>query len=71
MATQTNFIPSKLKVGFQQRPTSLNRSLGYVIYYDEKGKLRKETSFESWRAKDIDPQEHENTPQNHFLVSIS
>lgn len=34
------FIPSKLKIGFCERSDTFTKKLAYVIYYDEKGKLR-------------------------------
>ena len=45
------FIPKKIKVGFQNRDDTYTNKLAYVIYYDEKGKLRKQASWESWRDK--------------------
>lgn len=38
------FIPKKLKIGFQNRTDTYTQKLAYVIYYDEKNKLRKEQS---------------------------
>jgi hypothetical protein len=43
--------------------------LAYVIYYDEKGTLRKETSWNSWRDKKIDPQEFDNVPTSGFVLN--
>lgn len=48
------FIPSKIKVGFQDRSGTYTGKLAYVIYYDNKNVLRKEKSWESWRDKKID-----------------
>jgi hypothetical protein len=48
------FIPQKLKVGFQLRKDTYSGKLGYVIYWDNKGKLRKETSWNSWCHKPDD-----------------
>jgi hypothetical protein len=45
------YIPKKLNVGFQLRKGTYTGKLAYVIYWDDKGKLRKETSWESWRQK--------------------
>lgn len=42
------FIPTKIKVGYQERDDTYSDLLGYVIYYDEKGKLRKEQSWRGW-----------------------
>ncbi len=38
------FIPSKIKVGFQERSDTYTGKLAYIIYYDNKGVLRKERS---------------------------
>jgi len=46
------FIPTKINVGLQGRDDTYTGKLGYVIYWDNKGKLRKEGSWESWRWKE-------------------
>ena len=63
------FIPHRIKVGFQERSDTYTKRLAYVIYYDEKGKLRKETSWEGWRSKDIEPVEYENEPTEGFVLN--
>jgi len=63
------FIPQKIKVGFQNRSDTYTQKLAYVIYYDEKGKLRKEPSWESWRDKKIDPEEYDNVPTEGFVLN--
>ena len=63
------FIPSKIRVGFQERKGTFTGKLAYVIYYDEKGKLRKEGSWESWRDKNMEPVEFDNTPQTGFIFN--
>lgn len=35
------FVPKKINVGFQNRDDTYTGKLAYVVYYDEKGKLRK------------------------------
>lgn len=40
----TIFIPKRINVGFRNRSDTYTKKLAYIIYYDEKGKLRKETS---------------------------
>jgi hypothetical protein len=62
-------IPSKIKVGYQNRNDTFTKKLAYVIYYDEKGTLRKEKSWESWRDKKIDPDEYDNTPMEGFVLN--
>ncbi len=63
------FIPKKIRVGYVKRQDTYTQRLAYVIYYDEKGKLRKETSWEKWRDKSIDPEEFENKPHSGFVIN--
>ena len=35
------YIPKKIKVGFQEREDTFNGLLSYIIYWDDKGVLRK------------------------------
>ena len=42
------FIPEKIKVGYQHRQDTYTKKLAYVIYFDSRGKLRKEKSWTSW-----------------------
>lgn len=63
------FIAPKIKIGFQNRTDCFTGKLAYVIYYDEKGKLRKEKSWESWRNKDIPIEEYENVPTEGFTLN--
>lgn len=65
----TIFIPKRINVGFQNRKDTYTGKLSYVIYYDEKGKLRKEPSWQSWRDKSIDPQEFDNEPISGFVLN--
>ena len=63
------YIPSKLKVGFQERSDTFTGKLAYVIYYDEKGKLRKEASWRSWCQEQLGSIEIDNTPQPNFTFN--
>lgn len=63
------FIPKKIKVGYQERSGTFTGKLAYVIYYDEKGVLRKEKSWEGWRDSNIEPQEFDNTPMPGFIFN--
>lgn len=56
-------------MGFQTRNDTYTKKLAYVIYYDEKGKLRKEPSWNSWRDKKIDPEEFDNVPTEGFVLN--
>jgi len=63
------FIPKRIKVGFQERDDTYTKQLAYIIYYDQKGKLRKEASWNGWRDNSIDPQEFDNTPIAGFVLN--
>lgn len=63
------FIPKKINVGFQNRNDTYTKKLAYVIYYDEKGKLRKESSWNSWRDDKIPNEEFENIPTEGFVLN--
>lgn len=63
------FIPSKIRVGFDKRDDTYTGKLGYVIYYDAKNKIRKETSFLGWIDKSIPVLELDNTPQSGYVFN--
>jgi hypothetical protein len=63
------FIPKKIRVGFQNRSDTYTNNLAYVIYYDEKGVVRKEKSWNSWRDPKIDPVDFDNTPTSGFVLN--
>ena len=65
----TIFLPKTIKVGYQKRSDTYTGQLAYVIYYDQKGKLRKETSWNSWRDDKIEPQEYSNEPTSGFVLN--
>jgi len=63
------FIPEKINVGFQNRSDTYTKKLAYIIYYDQKGVLRKETSWNSWREKKIENVITENVPTSGFVLN--
>lgn len=63
------FIPKTINVGYQNRSGTYTGKLAYVIYYDEKGTLRKEQSWNSWRDKKIPNDEFENVPMSGFVLN--
>lgn len=63
------FIPKQINVGFQNRSDTYTKKLAYIIYFDHKGVLRKETSWQSWRDKEIDNIIHENVPTSGFVLN--
>ena len=63
------FIPEKINVGFQNRSDTYTKKLAYIIYYDQKGVLRKETSWNSWRDDKIENFIAENVPTSGFVLN--
>lgn len=63
------FIPKTINIGYQNREGTYTGKLAYIIYYDEKGKLRKETSWNGWRDQDIPNEEFENVPTEGFVLN--
>lgn len=63
------FIPDKIKVGFQKRDDCYTKQLGYIVYYDQKGVLRKETSWNSWRDHKLSPVDCDNVPHSGFVLN--
>jgi len=62
-------IPKKIRAGFQERTSTYSGKLAYVTYYDSKGKMRKENSWNSWVDKNIDPQDYDNEPISGFVLN--
>ena len=62
-------IPPTIKVGYQNRSDTYTNKLAYVIYYDEKGVLRKEKSWDGWRDKKIPSNEFKNEPTSGFVLN--
>ena len=66
---ETFFIPRKIRVGYQERKSTYTGKLAYVIYYDQKDVLRKETSWESWRDKKLGDNVFNNEPLSGFVLN--
>lgn len=69
MSTKQLFIPQRIKVGFQKRGGTYTGKLAYVIYFDSKGTLRKEKSWQNWRDEKIKPVEFDNDPTTGFVLN--
>ena len=69
MTNTTLNIPNKINVGFQERSSTYTGKLAYVIYYDNKGVLRKERSWSGWRDKNIPNEEFDNVPTDGFVLN--
>lgn len=65
------YIPKKLKVGYVKRNDTYDGRLAYVVYYDNKGKIPKQRSFDNWVDKEIPTLEFDNTPFNGFVLNKS
>ena len=63
------YIPKTIKVGYQKRSDCFTGQLAYIIYTDDKGVLRKQKSWESWRDKKIEPSDFDNTPISGFVLN--
>lgn len=62
-------IPKKIKVGYQNREDTFTGKLAYVVYIDEKGKLRKAASWSGWRDSKIEPTDFDNVPTAGFVLN--
>jgi hypothetical protein len=63
------FLPQKINVGYQERTDTYTGKLAYVIYFDEKGKLRKEASWNGWRNQKLSNDIYENAPTSGFVLN--
>jgi hypothetical protein len=68
MLNQLN-VPKEIVVGQQNRQGTYTGRLAYIIYKDEKGKLRKEGSWNCWRDKTIEPLYLDNVPTEGFVLN--
>lgn len=73
MANSENFIiPKKINVGYVNRSDCYTKKLGFITYTDTStGTLKKEKSWNSWRDRNIQPDEFENIPIEGFIVNRS
>lgn len=69
MSNSKLLIPEKINVGFQERKDTYTGKLAYVIYWDSKGVLRKEKSWNSWRDNSFPNLELENKPTEGFVLN--
>lgn len=69
MPSSQLFIPDKIRVGAQDRTGTYTGRLAYVIYYDQKGVLRKQKSWDAWRDHKIAPVDYDNAPTEGFVLN--
>jgi len=63
------FIPKTIRVGYQDREDTYTGKLAYVIYIDQTGKVRKETSWNNWRHHKFEPNDFDNIPTEGFVLN--
>ena len=63
------FVPKIINVGYQNRKDTYTGKLAYVVYTDEKGTLRKEASWNSWRDENISTDTFDNVPTSGFVLN--
>jgi hypothetical protein len=66
---QQLLIPEKIKVGYKKDQSTYTGNLAYVIYYDHKGVLRKEKSWQGWRTKNLGSHDYNNEPTEGFVLN--
>lgn len=69
MASSKMNIPKTIHVGYNERRDTYTGKLAYVIYTDNKGKKRKETSWEGWRQQKLGSDDYENEPMSGFVLN--
>lgn len=69
MSIKKMFIPDKINVGYQKRDGTYTGKLAYVTYIDEKGKLRKEKSWNQWCDNNIQKDEFVNDLTDGFVLN--
>lgn len=69
MTSSQLMIPNRINAGFQNRNDTYTTKLGYVIYYDQKGVLRKQKSWDGWRDHKIKNEEYDNVPTEGFVLN--
>lgn len=67
MSNTKLYIPKTLNVGYQERSGTYTGKLAYVVYTDDKGVVRKETSWRGWCKHLIG--EVDNTPTEGFVLN--
>ncbi len=62
------FVAPKIRVGYQKREGTFTGRLAYIIYFDEKGKLHKESSWKKW-CKEPEVDDFDNKPMEGFTLN--
>ncbi len=68
MSKKDLYTPSKIVVGFRNRPDTFTGKLAYVTY-DREGKRKNEKSWTRWIDDSIPVEEFDNVPMTGFLLN--
>jgi hypothetical protein len=63
------YVPKRIKAGYNERSDTYSGKLAYIIYWDEKGKLRKENSWRSWMEEELGEDDFDNVPTSGFVLN--
>lgn len=63
------YIPKRLNCGYNERSDTYSGKLAYIIYWDDKGKLRKENSWRGWIEEELGTNEYDNVPTEGFVLN--
>jgi len=63
------YIPKRLNCGYNKRGDTYSGKLAYIIYWDDKGKLRKENSWRGWIEEELGTNEYDNVPTEGFVLN--
>jgi len=63
------YIPKTIKAGYNKRPDTYSGKLAYVIYIDDKGVVRKETSWKGWIEENMGTDDYSNDPTSGFVLN--
>lgn len=63
------YVPKRIKAGYNERDDTYSGKLAYIIYWDVKGKLRKETSWRGWIEEELGEHDFDNVPTEGFVLN--
>jgi len=69
MSNAKMFVPKTIRVGYNSRSDTYTGKLAYVIYIDDKNKVRKELSWTNWRQEELGSDDFKNEPTSGFVLN--
>lgn len=63
------YVPKRIKAGYNEREDTYSGKLAYIIYWDDKGKLRKENSWRGWMEEELGEDDFDNVPTSGFVLN--